>query len=137
MTFASRDGGSGVANVKSVPLAWRAQSRALAVERGVNNIGPLSPFALQALQARGCSPTGAGRMPRQCIGSDFEGAQRIIALNEPEHRPLIRARFPEWEQRVHFWQIDDVEFVRPQVALAAIEKQIDALLGTLLGMAAV
>jgi len=135
LTFASRDGGLGVANVKSAPPRWRAQSRALAVERGVHNIGPLSPFALQALQARGCSPTGADRMPRQCVGADLASAQRIIALNEPEHRPLIRERFPEWEQRVHFWQVEDVGFVRPDVALAAIEQHIDALLRTLRSVA--
>lgn len=112
-------------------LAWQAQSRALAIERGVYNIGPLSSYALQALQARGCSPTGGSRMPRQCVANDFESAQRIIALNEPEHRPLVHERFPEWEQRVQFWQVADVGFVRPQVALAAIEQQIDALLGVL------
>jgi protein-tyrosine phosphatase len=135
LTFASGDGGLGVANVKSAPLRWQAQSRALAIERGVANIGPLSPFALQALRARGCSPTGGDRMPRQCADIDFENAQRIIALNEREHRPLIRERFPEWEQRVDFWQVEDVSFVRPDVALAAIEKHVDGLFGVLRGSA--
>jgi protein-tyrosine phosphatase len=117
-------------------IGWQATSRALAVERGVDNIGALSPFALQALQMRGCSPTGTGRMPRQCAAIDLASAHRIIALNEPEHRPLVRERFPEWEQRVHFWQVQDVEFVRPQVALAAIEQHIEVLLGTLRSVAA-
>jgi protein-tyrosine phosphatase len=116
-------------------LGWQAQSRALAIERGVYNIGPLSPFALHALQVRGCSPTGAGRMPRQCAADDFESAQRIIALNEPEHRPLVRERFPQWEQRVDFWRVEDVELVRPDVALATIERHVDGLLGALLGRA--
>jgi protein-tyrosine phosphatase len=117
--------------VRSAPLRWQAQSRALAVERGVYNIGPLSPFALQGLQLRGCSPTGGGRMPRQCAAIDLESADRIIALNEPEHRPLVRERFPEWEQRMQFWQVEDVELVRPEIALAAIEQHIDVLLGAL------
>lgn len=119
----------------AIRIGWQAQSRALAVERGIGNIGPLSPFALQALQARGCSPTGGNRMPRQCAATDLESAHRIIALNEPEHRPLIRERFPEWEQRVQFWQVADVGFVRPQAALAAIEQHIDALFGMLHGAA--
>jgi protein-tyrosine phosphatase len=114
---------------------WRAQSRALAIERGANNIGPLSPFAMYGLAARGCSASGGGRMPQQCAAADLETAHRIIALNEPEHRPLMRTRFPEWESRVQFWQVEDVEYVRPEVALAAIEKQIDALLGALHGLA--
>jgi protein-tyrosine phosphatase len=116
-------------------IGWQAQSRALAIERGVYNVGPLSSFALQALQARGCLPTGAGRMPRQCDAGDLASAQRIIALNEPEHRPLIRERFPQWEPRVQFWQVEDVEFVRPEVAFAAIEQQIDVLLRALRSVA--
>jgi protein-tyrosine phosphatase len=116
-------------------MAWQAQSRALAIERGANNVGPLSPFALRGLTARGCSARDGGRMPLQCAATDLETAHRIIALNEPEHRPLMRGRFPEWESRVQFWQVADVEYVRPEVALAAIEKQIDALLGALRGLA--
>jgi protein-tyrosine phosphatase len=114
---------------------WQAQSRALAIERGANNVGPLSPFAIHGLAARGCSAREGGRMPLQCAAADLETAHRIIALNEPEHRPLMRTRFPEWESRVQFWQVEDVEYVRPEVALAAIEKQIDALLGALRDLA--
>src|SRR5580658_9346065 len=73
---------------------WQAQSRALAIERGVHNVGPLSPFALQGLAARGLSARGGSRMPLQCAAADLETAHRIIALNEPEHRPLMRTRFP-------------------------------------------
>jgi protein-tyrosine phosphatase len=114
-------------------IGWKAQSRALAIERGVHNVGPLSPFALHGLTARGCSAEAGLRMPLQCAVADLETAHRIIALNEPEHRPLVRTRFPEWEQRVQFWLVEDVEYVRPEVALAAIERQIDLLLGALRG----
>jgi len=117
--------------VAAAGIAWQARSRALAVELGAHNIGPLSPFALQGLQARGLSAKGGGRMPLQCVAIDLQSAHRIIALNEPEHRPLVRERFPEWEQRMQFWQVEDVEFVRPEIALAAIEQQINALLGVL------
>jgi protein-tyrosine phosphatase len=116
-------------------MGWLAQSRALAIERGVHNVGPLSPFTLHGLAARGCSARGGDRMPLQCDARDLEAAHRIIALNEPEHRPLMRDRFPEWEARVVFWQVEDVEYVRPDEALAAIEKQIDMLV-TALGRAA-
>ena len=34
-------------------LDWIAQSRGLAIERGVNNVGPISPFALEGLKDRG------------------------------------------------------------------------------------
>jgi protein-tyrosine phosphatase len=116
-------------------IGWRAQSRALAIERGTYNVGPLSPFAVQGLTARGFSAEGATRMPLQCVAVDLESADRIIALNELEHRPLVRKRFPQWESRIQFWQVRDVEYTEPGVALAAIEQQIELLLRTLRGCA--
>jgi protein-tyrosine phosphatase len=117
--------------VSAAGMGWQADSRALAIERGARNIGPLSPFTLHGLAARGFSARGGGRMPLACAASDLESADRIIALNEPEHRPLVRTRFPEWESRIQFWQVEDVEYTRPEVALAAIENQIDALVRSL------
>jgi protein-tyrosine phosphatase len=116
-------------------IRWQARSRALAVELGARNVGPLSPFALNGLRARGWSAKGGSRMPRQCVAIDLENAHRIIALNEPEHRPLVRTRFPEWESRIQFWDVEDVEQVRPEIALAAIDKKVDALLAALGGTA--
>ena len=109
-------------------LAWPARSRALAIERGIHNVGPISPFALAALQDRGVSAGGAGRLPQQCAAADLEAADRIIGLNDPEHRPLMRERFPQWAARTEYWNVADVEFVSPHIALAAIEADIETLM---------
>jgi low molecular weight protein-tyrosine phosphatase len=111
-------------------INWRAQSRALAIERGINNIGPLSPFALWGLTTRGLSAKGANRPPQQCVFQDLESANYIVALNEAEHRPLISERFPDWESRIRYWEIGDVELVQPNKALALIDVQVDALLAS-------
>jgi protein-tyrosine phosphatase len=66
-------------------LPWLAQSRGLAVERGIRNVGPLSLFALEALKRRGLVALGGDRMPRQCIDADLQEVDRIIALDEDEH----------------------------------------------------
>ena len=42
-------------------LPWQAFSRGLALDKGVNNIGPMSPFALDALRALGITSAGAER----------------------------------------------------------------------------
>jgi low molecular weight protein-tyrosine phosphatase len=34
-------------------LPWRASSRGLALERGVNNVGPMAAAAVKALETRG------------------------------------------------------------------------------------
>ena len=114
-------------------INWRAQSRALAIERGINNIGPLSPFALWGLTTRGLSAKGANRPPEQCISLDLESADYLIALNEFEHRPLMNKRFPNWESRIQYWEIGDVELMQPSKALTLIDAQVGALVAALRG----
>jgi protein-tyrosine phosphatase len=112
-------------------INWQAQSRALAVECGVNNIGPLSPRALWGLKTRGLSAKGGNRLPQQCVILDLETADHVVALNEVEHRPLMSERFPTWESRVEYWEIGDAAVMQPNKALASIDVQVDALLASL------
>jgi protein-tyrosine phosphatase len=71
-------------------LSWVAQSRALAVERGTNNVRALPPFTLKALEERGLVAQGGHRLPQQCSIIDLQMASHIVALNESEHRPNAR-----------------------------------------------
>ena len=114
-------------------VTWQAQSRALAVERGINNVGPLSPLAVWGLTARGLSAKGADRPPQQCVILDLQSADYIVALNEVEHRSLMRERFPNWESRIQYWEIGDVALVQPNEALALIDVQVEALLANFRG----
>jgi protein-tyrosine phosphatase len=109
-------------------LSWTAQSRALAVERLANEIGPISRTALKGLQDRGCTIRGAHRSPRQCTMSDLKNADHIVAIDKFEHRLLLRERFPSWEQRVEYWDIGDIGVMPPDVALAELESRIEALI---------
>jgi len=110
-------------------LPWRASSRGLALERGVNNIGPIAPEALQALTQRGLrAPEECTRLPVQVTTEDLNTADLIIALKETEHRPLLRERFPAWAERVEHWHINDA----PE-ALALIETEVMDLMARLLG----
>ncbi|HEY4143040.1 MAG TPA: low molecular weight phosphatase family protein [Pseudolabrys sp.] len=115
----------------SVP--WSATSRALAIERGVNNVGPLSVYTRQALEERGIAARGADRMPASCTLSDLESAKLVVALKETEHRPLLTERFRGWEDRVTYWHVDDVDIASPVTALSEIERHVDDLIVRLLG----
>jgi protein-tyrosine phosphatase len=109
-------------------LNWMAQSRALAIEHGKENFGPLSPFVLKALKERGLVARGSSRYPQQCAVADLKDANLIIALKESEHRRLIIDRFPGWENRAEYWQVDDVGEAPPAVALCMIEAEVEAML---------
>src|SRR5438034_9338131 len=62
-------------------LPWRASSRGLALERGVNNIGPMATAAIKTLEAMGIRDTErCGRLPAQVTIDELEQADVIIAL---------------------------------------------------------
>src|SRR6516225_4049941 len=110
-------------------LPWKASSRGLALERGVNNVGPMAVSAVKALEARGLRAVAEfGRFPIQVTAEDFEAAHWIVALKEAEHLPLLQERFPAWAEMVEFWHVDD----GPEV-LDLIEREVMDLAARLIG----
>src|SRR5213082_1627938 len=66
-------------------LPWRASSRALALERGISNVGPMAVSAISALKAMGIQAADAvTRLPLQATTDDLEAAARIVALKKDE-----------------------------------------------------
>ena len=108
-------------------LGWRADSRGLALERGVNNIGAISSYAVQGLAARGLAVPDRERFPRQATAADFAAADKIIALDESEHRPLMAERFPHWAEAVEYWLVHDAGKTPPESALEQIEQHVQQL----------
>src|SRR5947209_14660397 len=110
-------------------LPWRALSRGLALERGVHNIGPMAASAIKALEAMGvCAGDDCARAPAQVTAEDLEAVNRVVALKQHEHLPLLQERFPAWAEKVEFWQVDDA----PEV-LGRIEREVMGLVARILG----
>lgn len=110
-------------------LHWKASSRGLALERGVNNVGPMSVSAVEALEARGVRASAdCARFPMQVEVNDLASANWIVALKQTEHLPLLQERFPVWVEKVEFWQVDDA----PEV-LGLIELEVLDLAARLIG----
>ena len=101
-------------------LPWRASSRGLALERGVNNVGPMAVSAVTALGARGlCALDDFACFPVQVTADDLEIANWIVALKQAEHLPLLEERYPTWAEKVEYWHVDDAPHV-----LALIEREV-------------
>ena len=110
-------------------LPWKATSRGLALERGVNNVGPMAGSAVKTLEARGVRALDAfTRLPAQVTNDDLERAALIVALKHAEHLPLLQERFPAWVEQVEFWHVDDA----PEV-LGLIEQEVMGLVARILG----
>ena len=96
--------------VEKQGLSWSADSAGLGVSWACKiNVGPISKVALASLEGRGITITEP-RMPRDMTLDDLNNAKRIILLDEPEHRPMMREKFPDWEdhERVTYWKVLDV-----------------------------
>lgn len=107
---------------KNAGLNWRASSRGLALERGTENIGPISHFTLQALADRGIMPSM--RSPLACDIEDLESSHLIVAMKEAEHRFLLVKKYPGWENRVLYWHVHDIDAANPTDAVATIDRLI-------------
>ena len=115
---------------RSAGLAWEASSRALAIERGKDNVGPMSIHAVEALAERGVR-VSTGRLPLPCTVEDLRSADLTIAVQEAEHCPLLSQRFAGWEARVTYWHVHDVEVETPANALAEIDRHVEKLITSL------
>src|SRR3954469_13821416 len=72
-------------------LPWRASSRGLALERGVGNVGPMAVAAVAPLKALSVRPADAvPRLPAQVTTDDLDAADRVVALQQAEHLPLLQ-----------------------------------------------
>ena len=112
-------------------LPWRAFSRGAAERGSPENVGPMSRFVFEALEAQAIVPAEGMRAPMPCVSADFHDAHLVIALKEAEHRPLIEQRFPEVAGRVTYWHVDDIEFAPPSIALAMIDDHVRELIAAL------
>ncbi|MFO0930199.1 MAG: hypothetical protein U0736_24765 [Gemmataceae bacterium] len=96
-------------------LPWRAVSRGLDLERGVLNIGPMARVAVEWLRHQGVADESCRRFPAEAVADDFARADRVIALDDAEHRPLVVDLFPDQIDRVEFWQVEDAPGVLPLI----------------------
>jgi protein-tyrosine phosphatase len=108
-------------------LDWKACSRGLKLG-WPGNLGAMSPHTEKRLAEMGLSWEEFRHMPMQCRQCDLESAGVVIALKEAEHRAMLKQRFGDWENRVTYWHVHDVDAAHPEDALAEIEELVEALL---------
>lgn len=105
-------------------LDWRAQSKGFRLSP--NNLGPISPHALAFCQRNGID-CDLERMPETATLADLRNADKIIALKEAEHRPMAREHFPDWEHKIEYWVIHDIDYLSPEQSLPELQQHVVAL----------
>jgi protein-tyrosine phosphatase len=110
-------------------LAWEATSRGTDIYgAGKHNVGPLSVYAREALEARGVPLPPDLRMPLPLTQADLDAADLSVAVCAAEHRPHLERDFPSSVARVEFWGVQDLGDTPADEALAAIERHVQALI---------
>jgi len=105
-------------------LDWRAQSRGFRPKP--EQMG-LSPIALDFLVDQRVQPDLTAPGPRKLTERDLADSAMAIALYEAEHRPMMQSAFPEWEERVVYWQVPDIDVMPPEKALPILMEEVMAL----------
>lgn len=118
---------------RELNLIWSADSRGLAerIDAFPENPGPMSVHALQYLQLYRVEPQAVRRYPIRAETEDFERFARIIALSRREHEPMVIARFPRFQDRVEYFDVEDVGIERPESAMPRLVHHLDHLIETL------
>lgn len=110
-------------------LLWRADSRGLAPDITVfRNPGPISLYTLEALRGLGVHLEEPPRHPLTVYPADFLTADRVIALSQIEHEPMVKAYFPTYEPRVEYWEVGDIAIESPAAAVAQMISLTEQLL---------
>ena len=113
-------------------LGWRADSCGLALGHAETaNVGPIAIYTLEAFQLRSIPIAEPIRYPKATTLADLTSADLIIALKEAEHRVLMRRHFPDWEHRITYWHVHDLDQAPPHFALAEIETLVRDLIARL------
>lgn len=115
-------------------LAARRGLDAHAVSRGLfrsladtGNIGPFSPYARRVLEQYGIPPQRSHESPRRVTEEDLRRADRVIALYRRQHEPMLAAQFPEYVDKVAFWNVPDLDEMPADQAGAIVYQEVQAL----------
>ncbi|MCA9188704.1 MAG: hypothetical protein R3E01_00755 [Pirellulaceae bacterium] len=109
-------------------LAWQSDSRGLALDN--YNPGHMSAHTERLCEQMGIS-TEPLRFPMKLTAQDLNDAAIVIAVKETEHRPMIRRQFPDWEDRIEYWEVHDLDVEPASVALPQLVGQVEQLLARL------
>lgn len=113
---------------RQLSLLWKAESRGFRPHLATED---LSHFTVKRLDEREIPLHHTGSKPQRVELEDLAEASLVVAMHATEHRPMIQSRFPEWLDRVRYWNVPDIDEISADVALPVIESEVDRLVRSL------
>lgn len=116
-----------LAREKRLPL--KAFSRGLRLNPS-KNTGVISPHAEPFLASLNIVSQPVGKALPLSV-EDLHRASRVVLMDETEHRPMLRSQFPEWENNVEYWRLEDDYLASPEVVLPQLHERVRSLVTAL------
>lgn len=108
---------------RRLQIPWQADSRGLIRNLdNLRNVGAISPHAVKALATRGIRPQADKRWPQPVKREELLMADRVVALKEAEHRPMMQVHFPDLVEHVEYWSVDDIDVAPASVGIGQAEQ---------------
>lgn len=114
--------------IANTDLRWTTASRGLALSDA--NEGALSIYTQRECERLGVS-TEPLDLPKHLLEADLISSDHVIAVKETEHRALMRNSFPEWEDRIDYWEVHDLDCATPKETLGVLRELVENLFATL------
>ncbi len=110
-------------------VKWQADSRGLNVNSELGNVGDISPDVIKALESLGIliEPLSV-RKTMQVQRIDLEKADKVVAVDEVAHRPLMQSKFPQWVDKIEYWRVEDLDENPSESPLLQLQNNIHLLL---------
>lgn len=105
---------------------WQAVSRGLATHLAQG--GLVAMEVVDQLERDGIDLIHLAETKTPITEPDFEQCDRLIAMNEKEHRREIENRFPRHASRVEYWDIVDVGDAPSTEELPRLAKRVHQLI---------
>jgi len=91
----------------------------------------ISPHTRNAIQSKGIAHDCYDTLPTALTLGDLERANLVVALKREEHYPMMQLQFPEWVERILYWDVHDLDVWSPAQTLPAIETRMQSLISEL------
>lgn len=72
-------------------------------------------------------PLGQMRLPEQMEVRHFKSAGKVIALDKSEHLPIMEEMFPGWVDQIEYWEVHDIDYTEPAIALNSLRESVEKL----------
>ncbi|MEM6916171.1 MAG: hypothetical protein AAF491_06345 [Verrucomicrobiota bacterium] len=105
-------------------LNWKARSKGFRPHLATEL---LSYWVVDRLEQEDIPRSLTRTEPGKVDVHDLAEASLVIALYEPEHAPMVKVEFPQWMNRIRYWQIPDLDITPPAIALGRIEHEVETL----------